>query len=191
MRKLKLQMQMTMDGYMTGPNNELDWMVRERDDDINKYVTDLTDSVDTILMGRKMVDGFISYWTSVLKNPESPEYDFAKKMIEKPKIVFTKTLTESKWPNTNTTIATGDLTDEVNRLKRINGKDIIVYGGASFDSSLVEAGLIDEYHLFFNPSVIGNGKGIFKNLTDYQKFTLVRAIPFECGIAVLHYEPKK
>src|SRR5262245_35367856 len=110
MRKLKLQVQMSMDGYMVGPNNEMDWMVWDRDDNINKYVNDLTDSVDTILLGRNMTDGFISYWSGLLKNPEKPEYDFAKKMIEKSKIVFTKTLTESKWPNTNTTIATGDLT---------------------------------------------------------------------------------
>ena len=189
MRKLKLQVQMSIDGYMVGPKNEMDWMVWDRDDDINKYVNDLTDSVDTILLGRKMTDGFISYWTNVLNTPESPEYDFAKKMIDKPKIVFTKTLTESKWPNT--TIATADLAEEVNMLKRQNGKDIIVYGGASFDSSLVQAGLIDEYHLFFNPSAIGNGKSIFKDLNAYKKFALVKTIPFQCGIAVLHYEPKR
>ena len=189
MRKLKLQVQMTLDGYMTGPNNELDWMNREWNEDHMKYVKELTHSIDTILLGRKMTDGFISYWTNALTKPESKEYEFAKLMIDTPKIVFTKTLSESKWPNTQ--IAKGDLADEVNKLKQQQGKDIIVYGGVSFDSSLMKAGLIDELHLFINPVAIGNGMTIFKDLNEVQKFTLVKSIAFDCGIVVLHYESKR
>ncbi|MFL6508098.1 MAG: dihydrofolate reductase family protein, partial [Nitrososphaeraceae archaeon] len=107
-----------------------------------------------------------------------------------PKVVFTKTLNKSKWVNTD--IATGDLTDEINKLKRQEGKkDIIVYGGASFDSSLIKAGLIDEFHLFVKPAVIGNGMTIFKDfLNGIQKFTLAKSIAFYCGIVLLHYERK-
>ena len=68
---------------------------------------------------------------------------------------------------------------------------MIVYGGASFDSSLIKAGLIDEFHLFVNPAAIGNGMTIFKDLNEMQKFTLVKSIAFDCGIVVLHYEPKE
>ncbi len=113
-----------------------------------------------------------------------------KKMIETSKVVFTKTLNKSKWVNTD--IATGDLTDEINKLKRQEGKDIIVYGGASFDSSLIKAGLIDEFHLFVNPAAIGYGMTIFKDLNGMQKkFTLIKSIVFDCGIVLLHYEEKK
>ncbi|HEX6730787.1 MAG TPA: dihydrofolate reductase family protein [Pyrinomonadaceae bacterium] len=80
MRKLKLQMQITVDGFVAGPNGELDWMASDMEDDkLYQYVNFLTDSSDTILMGRKMTDEFVNYWTNVLKNPKSPEYAFAKK----------------------------------------------------------------------------------------------------------------
>ena len=80
MRKLKLQMQMTIDGFVAGPNGELDWMMlEEQDDEVKNLKNELIDSSDTILMGRKMTDGFVSYWTKAVENPESPEYAFAKK----------------------------------------------------------------------------------------------------------------
>jgi dihydrofolate reductase len=110
-------------------------------------------------------------------------------MIETPKVVFTKTLKKSQWANTD--IATGDLTDEITKLKNQKGTDIIVYAGASFDSSLIRAGLIDEFHLFINPVAIGNGMTIFKDLNQIQKFTLIKSIAFDCGVIGLHYEPKK
>jgi dihydrofolate reductase len=77
------------------------------------------------------------------------------------------------------------------RLKSENGKDIIVYGGAAFDSSLIKAGLIDEFHLFINPAAIGSGMAIFKNLSELQKFTLIKSTSFDCGIVELQYEPKR
>lgn len=189
LRKLKLQVQMSTDGYIAGPKGEMDWLVWNWDDKLKEYVNELTESVDSILLGRKMTEGFISYWSDVMAKPDHPDYAFAKKMIETPKVVFTKTLNKSKWVNTD--IATGDLTDEINNLKRQEGRDIIVYGGASFDSSLIKAGLIDEFQLFVNPVAIGNGMTIFKDLNEMQKFTLVKSIAFECGIVLLHYEPKR
>src|SRR5438045_1973168 len=106
MRKLKLQVQMTVDGYVAGPNGELDWMTFTLDDKGRDHVNFLTNTSDTILLGRKMTDGFVNYWTSVLDNPESPEYAFARKMVDIPKIVFSKTVKKSNWANT--TVANGD-----------------------------------------------------------------------------------
>jgi len=180
---------MSVDGYIAGPNGEMDWLVWNWDDKLKKYVNELTEPVDTILLGRKMTEGFISYWTDAMTKPDNPDYAFAKKMIETPKIVFTKTLKKSQWANTD--IATGDLTDEINKLKSQKGKDIIVYGGASFDSSLITAGLIDEFQLFVNPAAIGNGLSIFKDLNKKQKFTLIKSIAFDSGIVLHHYEPKR
>jgi dihydrofolate reductase len=189
LRKLKLQVQMSIDGCIAGPNGEMDWMVGLQDDKINKYVNELTESFDTILLGRKMADGFISYWSDVINKPDDPWYALAKKMIEIPKVVFTKTLNKSKWINTD--IATGDLTDEIIKLKSREGKDMVVYGGASFDSSLIKLGLIDEFLLFINPVAIGNGMTIFKDLNEIQKFNMVKSIAFDSGEVLLHYEARK
>ena len=194
MRKLKLLVQISIDSYIAGPNGEMDWMVWNWDDKLKNYVFELTESVDTIILGRKMTDGFVSYWLDVMTKPDDPSsidrsHTFAKKMLETPKVVFTKTLKKSQWANTD--IATGDLTDEITKLKGLKGKDIAVYGGASFDSSLIRAGLIDEFHLLINPVAIGNGMTIFKDLNEIQKFTLIKSLVFDCGIVGLHYELEK
>ena len=194
MRKLKLLVQISIDSYVAGPNGEMDWMVWNWDDKLKNYVFELTESVDTIILGRKMTDGFVSYWFDVMTKPDDPSsidrsHTFAKKMLETPKVVFTKTLKKSQWANTDN--ATGDLTDEITKLKGLKGKDIAVYGGASFDSSLIRAGLIDEFHLLINPVAIGNGMTIFKDLNEIQKFTLIKSLVFDCGIVGLHYELEK
>ncbi len=195
MRKLKLQVQISVDGFVGGPNGELDWMTWDWGDDIKKYVNDLHDKIDTILLGRKMTDGFVGHWTSVIeKRDESTKelrenYEFAKKMIDTPKVVFTRTLEKSEWKNT--TLAKGDLTEEVNKLKNQNSKgDIIVYGGAGFVSSLIKNNLIDEYYLFINPTAIGKGLEIFGSLEDKMKLKLIKSQSFECGIVVNHYKPE-
>lgn len=187
MRKLKLQVQMSVNGYVAGPKGELDFMTRQLDDKLITYITSLTDSSDTILLGRKMTDGFVTYWTNVLTKPQNPEYSFAKKMVDTPKVVFTKTLEKSPWANT--TLAKGDLADEIAALKKKEGKDIIVYGGATFVSSLIREGHIDEYHLFINPAAIGKGMTIFDSLDKKRRFSLQSATPYECGVTVLRYTP--
>jgi dihydrofolate reductase len=189
LRKLRLQVQMSVDGCIAGPNGEMDWIVGLLDDELKKYAYRLTEPVDTILLGRKMTDVFISYWSNVVNKPDDPWYEFAKKMIETPKVVFTKTLNKSRWINTD--IARGDLIEEVSKIKSQNGRDIIVYGGASFDSSLIKEKLIDEFYLFINPVAIGNGMTIFKDLNEIQKYTLIESKAFECGKVLLRYEAKR
>jgi dihydrofolate reductase len=124
-----------------------------------------------------------------MNKPDDSWYAFSKKMIDTPKVVFTKTLNKSRWINTD--IATGDLIEEVNKIKGQNGRDIIVYGGASFDSSLIREKLIDEFNLFINPVAIGNGMTIFKDLNEIQKYTLIESKAFECGVVLLRYEAKR
>jgi dihydrofolate reductase len=194
MRKLKLQVQVSVDGFVGGPNGELDFMEWNWNDDIKKYVNELHDTVDTILLGRKMTEGFISHWLSVVEKHDTSSkelkenYNFAKKMIDIPKVVFTKTLDKHNW--VNTTLAKGNVVDEVNKLKKENGKGIIVYGGAGFASSLIKNNLIDEYHLFINPTAIGKGLTIFGEAGDKFKLKLVKSTAFDCGIVVNCYEPK-
>ena len=160
MRKLKLQVQMTLDGYVAGPNGELDWMV-EDDNAMPEKIMDPADSCDLILLGRKMTPGFITYWEDVVDNkPNSPEQPLAQKMVSMHKIVFTRTQTTMQGRNLE--VEKGDLATVVKRLKNDAGKDIIVYGGATFVSALISLDLIDEYYIFRNPISIGNGLAIFK-----------------------------
>jgi dihydrofolate reductase len=192
MRKLKLQMQISTDGFVARPNGELDWMQWNWDDQLKNYVQEIHIPVDSIIMGRKMAPGFIPFWEDVVTKPDHPEYGLGKKMVETPKIVFTKTLDEADpevaaWKNT--TLAKGDLVAEINKLKNQPGQDIIVYGGADFVSSLIENNLIDEYYLFINPAAIGKGLTIFGKVHDKFGLNLVKSQAFDCGVVVLVYKP--
>jgi dihydrofolate reductase len=189
MRKLKLQVQMTVDGYIAGLNGEMDFMVWNWDNELNQYVGDLTEPVDCIILGRKLAEGFIPHWAKVAANPDDPEVISGKKFTDTPKVVFTKTLGKSKWDNT--VLAKGNLVDEITKLKRQDGKDIIAYGGATFVSALIKQRLIDEFHLFINPTAIGNGMAIFNELGSKQDLTLKKSRSFDCGIVILNYEPKR
>jgi len=183
MRKLKLQMQTTVDGFVAGPEGQLDWMTFDMDAKLLAFINHLTDTSDTILLGRKMTDGFIEYWEKV--KPTSPEYDFAKKMVGIPKVVFSKTIHDVKGKNVR--VENGPLIEAVNRLKSQQGKDIVVYGGAGFVSSLIENRLIDELNFFVNPVAIGKGLRVFGARTP---LVLAASQAYASGIVVNTYTPK-
>ncbi len=186
MRKLKLQMQISVDGYVAGPEGQLDWMTWDMDEKLLDLINELTDSSDTILMGRKMTEGFVTYWEKAVKNEtDNPEFPFAQKMVDYPKIVFSKTTKHIA--GKNVTVENGDLVTAVNKLKNDNGKDIVVYGGANFVSSLIKNNLIDELNLFLNPTAIGDGMRIF---SEKVPFTLIDSTPYKNGIVVNRFKPK-
>jgi len=184
---------MTIDGFIAGPIGEMDWMVWDWDDELKKYVADLTEPVDCIVLGRKLAQGFIPHWANVAANADDPEQAAGKKYTDSHKVVFTKTLDEldiaiKGW--SNTVLANGNLVEEINQLKQLKGKDIIAYGGGTFVSALIKHRLIDEFHLFINPTAIGKGMAIFNELDSNQKLKLVKSTSFACGIVVLNYVPK-
>jgi len=115
MRKLKLQMQSSLDGFVsTGPNDEQKWVTWALDE-IYQDVLGLLDSIDTIIIGRKLAVDYIPYWQGVLKNPNDPTYEFAKRIVGAKKVVFTRTLAKSEWSNTE--LAKGNLVEEIKKLK--------------------------------------------------------------------------
>ncbi len=183
MRKLKLQVQISVDGYVAGPNGEEDWIVRGSDEKLWQLINELADTSDTLLLGRKMAEGFIPHFEGF--ETDSPKITFAQKMVNLPKIIFTKTL--DKPFGNNTSLAKGNLVDEIVKLKNQNGKDILVYGGAGFVSSLLAGGHIDEFFFFVNPVMINKGMRIFDLLAKRQKLSLISAIPYEGGVTVLRY----
>ncbi|MEV0582380.1 dihydrofolate reductase family protein [Nonomuraea sp. NPDC050310] len=185
MRKFKLQVQVTADGYMAGPNGEMDWMTFPWTDDLNAYLDALTKPVDLIVLGRKLAEGFIPTWAAA---PEGEDEATVAWMNETPKVVVSSTLTESPWENA--TVAGGDLAEAINELKARPGGDMIAYGGGTFVANLIAAGLLDDLHLLVNPTAIGSGMPVFP-AGAHHRMELVEARPFECGIVALHYRPKR
>lgn len=186
MRTVKLQMQMTINGYVGGPNGEKDWMTWNPDDEFTAFISSLLDTSDTLLLGRKSAEIIIKYWeTEAEKNPAHP---FAKKIADIKKVVFSNTLGKSIWNNTS--LAKGNLAAEIAGLKKQSGKDILVFGGASFVSSLIKEGLIDECHLIINPTAMANGETIFNSLDGIQKFTPIQSKLYPGGKTVLSYKLK-
>ena len=186
MRKLKLQVQISIDGFICGPNGEMDWLNFNWTPDIMSYVAEITEPVDLILLGKNLATGFIPHWAAAAKNPESAEPG-AQKMAETAKVVFSSTLKKTEWENTR--IAGSNIRDEINTLKNQSGKDIIAYGGAQLVSSLIKEKLIDELYLFVNPAALGKGMPIFQQIESTQHFQLIHSKAFECGIVVLVYKP--
>jgi len=186
MRKLKLQMQISLDGYnSTGPNDEQKWVTFAWDE-IKQHVMEIANSADTEIIGRKLAVDYIPYWLQTLTDTNDPMYELAKIKANQKKIVFSKTLEKLEFENT--VLEKGNLREEVNKIKKQNGKDIIVYGGSSIVSSLVKENLIDEFHLFVNPIALGRGIPIFDKLSDWQRLKLIKSISFKSGIILLHYK---
>lgn len=177
---------MTLDGFVAGPNGELDWMwIGSRDEAIQHKVIELAQGCDTILLGRKMTPGFISHWENVVDHqPNSPETPLAKLMVSMQKIVFSNT--QQHLPGRNLQVVNEDLTAYIQKLKAAPGKDIMAYGGASFASSLISRQLVDEFYIFRRPVAIGNGLSIFKEQIPLQ---LVHVTTYKNGAILAQYEP--
>lgn len=196
MRKLILEVQMSVDGFIAAEDGSTDWMLWnwgpdwKWDEKLQRYHTELTQSADCILLSRQMAEeGFNAHWQSVAKNPDDTRFTFANHVARTDKIVFTHTLDKSAsipggWENTS--IADGDFVREIQQLKQKDGKNILVYGGAMFVSSLLNANLIDEVHLLVNPVAIGKGLRIFNGVLA---LSLIKSMPFDCGIVLHQYRP--
>jgi len=186
MRKLKLQIQTTIDGFVAGPEGQGDWIWTAGPDHVLRHkIIEMAVSSDTLLLGRKMTTGFIEHWENVVDNlPQSPEQAMAQLMVNMRKIVFSSTQTAMKGRNLK--VENGDLASAVKALKKEPGKDILVYGGANFVSSLISQDLIDEYYILICPVAIGNGLSIFK---ERKLLKLESSTAFKNGKVLNKYLP--
>lgn len=194
MGKLILETQISIDGFIADNKGGTGWMIWNWgpdwywDEELKSYHSVLNKSARAIIISSQMAkEGFNAHWQHAASNPNDKRYEFAKHIENTPKYIATKTLTSNieipgGWSNTH--ILEGNLFDAISDLKKSTEGNLIVYGGATLISYLIDADLIDEYHLITNPVVLGNGAPIFKNL---KKLQLVNAIPFNCGIDVSVY----
>ncbi len=178
MRKLFWQMMVSLDGFMEGPNRELDWHVV--DDDFNRYVADMLGSIDAILLGRVTYQLFVDYW------PSSTDAE-APAMNDLPKIVFSRTLKKVEWKNSR--LVKENVAEEIARLKQQPGKDLALFGSADLASTFMRLGLIDEVRIFVNPVVLGGGNPMFKDVKDRTALKLLKTETLSSGVVLLYYQP--
>jgi dihydrofolate reductase len=188
MRRLILQEFVTLDGLAAGPNDSTDFVPAstEGDESFGKGQEELMDSIDTILLGRKTYQLFAGYWPNVTKGKEKA---FADKLNSIPKIVFSSTLDSAPWGDwEEATVVSNPAVDEIKKLKRMSGKDMIIWGSISLAQSVIKEGLVDEFRLVMCPVVLGSGRPLFLNKVDPFGMELLETKSFDLGAVQLKYK---
>jgi dihydrofolate reductase len=181
MRRLILQMGVSIDGYVAALDGSHPWGYESEDETTKRWKLDSVYGAGAHLMGRVTYEDMAAFW------PTSTS-EYARPMNEIPKVVFSKTLQHADWPETG--IVRGDLSEEIERLKREPSKDLIAHGGASFAQALSQLGLVDEYRLVIQPAALGTGMPLFKDLPAPLHLELVEARTDATGVAIHVYRPR-
>jgi len=186
-RRLFVSMLASLDGFIEGPQHELDWF-RDGDPQFEQYCDEMIDSVGLALYGRRSYQLMEQYWPNAEVNPKSAaDKAFAVKMNALPKVVLSTTLREANWNNTQ--VFKDRVGERIAALKREPGKPIVAWAGAGLVATLTELNLVDEYRVLVQPVVLGAGTPLFRGITGRRDLRLVRTSQLGSSIAVLCYEP--
>ncbi|WP_018478549.1 dihydrofolate reductase family protein [Pontibacter roseus] len=181
MRRVILDLAVTLDGFIEGPNGEVDWCILDDDMGFESFLS----GIDTILYGR------VSYeaWGNFQPDASASETEKAiwAAVHSKQKVVFSS----RERQDSQATFITTAIPEKVAALKQQDGKDIWLYGGAKLIMTFIQHGLIDIYRLSVHPTVLGAGKPLFQNLTDRINLDLIEVNRFKSGVVQLIYEAKK
>jgi dihydrofolate reductase len=182
MRKLIYSMGVSLDGFIAGPDGEIDWSAP--DEELHRFHNEQARELGAHFCGRRLYEEML-YWETAEENPSAaePEVEFARVWKDLPKIVFSNTLEDVEG---NARLATGGIAEEVAKLKEQPGKDLAV-GGAGLASSFTELGLIDEYGLFVSPVVLGGGTPYFPAVQERIDLELVETRTFASRVVYLRY----
>jgi len=188
MKKLIWLVDTSLDGYMSGPNGELDWLGADVDDEFWTDVNALLGTVDAALFGRMTYQNFEQYWPAVPGNPASPknEVEFSKWIEKTPKHVASTTLSNLSW--NNSFLRRADVASSVSKMKEGKGKHVLMFGSCNLATQLFEAGVIDELQIRIHPIVLGAGRPAFKHGMVSRKLKLVHSKTFGSGVIGLRYE---
>ena len=184
MRKVILMMSVSLDGFMEGPNRELDWHMV--DDELHSYFNEQLGAMGAFLDGRVTYELMAGFWPTADKDPSAtaPVVEFARIWREMPKIVYSRTLERAGW---NTTVVRDVVAEDVMQLKAQPGGDLML-GGADLAATFMRLDLIDEYRIYVHPIVIGKGKPLFRPSDAKINLRLVESRTFGNGVVLLRYQ---
>jgi len=181
MKKVILDLAVTLDGFIEGPNGEIDWCIMDDDMDFEGFIS----SVDTIFYGRVSYDAWGNFQPDA--NAAPAEQKIWQQIHEKDKFVFSKQHRQDK----KATFIDSDIADRITQIKGQGGKNIWLYGGAGLINTFIQLDLIDVYRLSVHPIVLGSGKPLFENLNGRIGLKLTQTNIFKSGVVQLIYEPEK
>jgi dihydrofolate reductase len=185
MRKIISFMHISLDGFVAGPNGEMDWI--KVDQEIFDHVGKRISEGDTALYGRVTYQMMESYWPTAGDKPTASKHDIehSKWYAKVHKLVLSKTMKDAGL--LNTTIISDKLSERINRIKQGTGEDILLFGSPTATHSLIQLNLIDGYWLFVNPIILGEGIPLFVEIKNKIKLNLVSTRQFTCGVTELNY----
>jgi dihydrofolate reductase len=186
MRKIILNLAITLDGFIEGPNGELDWLVKEEDMDFGDILSEILSDKDIIFYGRVAYDKWGN--TPPDANASQKLKDAYTLLHSKKKYVFSKTKTGDA---TNAIFIHSDIKKRVLEIKQQPGKNIWLYGGAKITTTFLNLGLIDEYRLAIHPVILGKGKPLFQNIENRHKLSLDEVKGYKSGVILVSYKAAK
>jgi dihydrofolate reductase len=185
MRKIILYMFTTLDGFIAGPNGEFDDF--DPSDEEIKFGNEFFSSVDGILFGRVIYEGFISYWDALDLTDNSiskGDIEFARLFRKMTRVVFSRTLNKV---GDQEILIKDSVASEISKLKQQPGRDLVLVCGPELLSTFVQFGLIDEYRILVLPRVLGRGKALFGDIQEKLKLRLLSTKVFDSGTVMHHY----
>lgn len=192
MRKIISFMHMSLDGFVAGPNGEMDWI--KVDQEIFDHVGKRIGKGDTALYGRVTYEMMEGYWPTAADKPNATRHDIehSKWYSKVHKVVLSRTMNPNGDQGTNTKIISDNLSDRINEIKQSRSasggsEDILLFGSPTATHSLMQQNLIDGYWLFVNPIILGNGIPLFVNIKGKIKLKLLTTQQFTCGVTELNY----
>jgi dihydrofolate reductase len=185
MRKIISFMHISLDGFVAGPNGEMNWI--KVDEEIFDHVGKRIAETDTALYGKVTYEMMQSYWPLAGGKPNASKHDIdhSKWYNKAHKIVLSKTMKNADLPNT--TIISDNLSDRINEIKQLAGSEILLFGSPTATHALIQQNLIDGYWLFVNPIILGQGIPLFAGSTDKRKLKLITTRQFSSGVTELNY----
>jgi dihydrofolate reductase len=178
-------MHTSLDGFVAGLNGEMNWI--KVDEEMFDFVATMTDQADAALYGRVTYEMMQSYWPKAGEQPDATKHDkeHSSWYNKVSKIVLSTTMQETGLSNTK--VIADQLSDNIKKIKQQDGKNILIFGSPRASQSLLNQGLIDEFWLFVNPIILGQGMPLFKGISVTTKLKLVESKTFASGVIALHY----